>query len=186
MPHVQVSERQRGRARRLRRTMTQAETLLWRYLKAHHVDDLAFRRQVPMGQFIADFVCHAARLVIEIDGGTHDFPAQRRRDQAREAWFALRGYLVVRFTNRDVLSTLEGVIMTVRQTAKARIEGEPPSLSLPRKGGGNHPTTTAWLLSNKSRGRETSVVQSTNKMSVGHLEHIRELRSVPSPLAGEG
>ena len=53
--------------------MTRAETLLWRYLKAHHVDGLAFRRQVPMRNFIADFVCHAARIVVEIDGDSHHF-----------------------------------------------------------------------------------------------------------------
>ncbi|MGE0521931.1 MAG: DUF559 domain-containing protein, partial [Variibacter sp.] len=58
MPHANVNAQLRGRAKKLRTTMTRAETLLWRYLKAHHVDDLGFRRQVPMRRYVADFVCH--------------------------------------------------------------------------------------------------------------------------------
>jgi very-short-patch-repair endonuclease len=118
--------------------MTRAETLLWRYLKAHHIDRLAFRRQVPMGRFIADFVCHAARLVIEIDGESHDFQTRRRRDQSRDEWFALQQYVVLRFNNEQVLKNLEGVIESIRDTASARFQQLPPSLALPHKGGGNN------------------------------------------------
>jgi len=116
--------------------MTRAETLLWRYIKAHRIEGLGFRRQVPMGNWIADFVCHEARIVVELDGETHDFEAQQKRDQQRDKWLASRGYVVLRFLNRDVLSNLEGVVTVIRETAKPRL-GRPPSLSLPRKGGGN-------------------------------------------------
>jgi len=122
--------------------MTRAETLLWRYLKAGHVDGLQFRRQVPMGPYIADFVCHAAKLVIEVDGVSHDFESRLRHDQVRDRWLASRGYRVLRFTDADVLSTLEGVLIVIRDTATDRTSSAPPSLSLPRKGGGN-PQTTA-------------------------------------------
>jgi very-short-patch-repair endonuclease len=122
--------------------MTRAETLLWRYLKAHRTDGLSFRRQVPMGNYIVDMVCHSARIVVELDGETHDFEAQQKRDQIRDAWLATRGYVVLRFTNRDVLSNLEGVVTVIRETAAAR-QAAPPSLSLPRKGGGNPQTTTS-------------------------------------------
>ena len=137
MPHAKVTERQRRRAKELRQTLTRAEALLWRYLKAHHIDGLAFRRQVPMGHFIADFVCHAARIIIEIDGASHDFETRQRRDQRRDEWFASQQYLVVRFSNEQVLKNLEGVIESIRDTALARLT-LPPSLTLPHKGGGNN------------------------------------------------
>jgi very-short-patch-repair endonuclease len=152
MPHAAVSEQQRHRAKHLRRAMTRAETLLWRYLKAHHLDGLAFRRQAPMGQYVIDFVCHAARLVVELDGETHDFDARQRRDAVRDAWLASRGYQVQRFTNEQVLSSLEGVVTVIRETAAARIRSAPPSLSLPRMGGGN-PQTTAVPSGNPTIGR---------------------------------
>jgi very-short-patch-repair endonuclease len=133
MPHAPVSNRQRARAKALRRAMTRAEILLWRYLKAGHPDELQFRRQMPMGPYILDFVCHAAKLVVELDGESHDFEARIRRDQIRDRWLASRGYKVLRFSNDDVLRSLEGVLTVIREIAKAA----PPSLSLPRKGGGN-------------------------------------------------
>src|SRR5258708_3927604 len=136
MAHAVVTDRQRGRAKQLRRAMTRAETLLWRYIKAGHLNGLQFRRQTPMGAYIVDFVCHAAKLVVELDGETHDFQSRMRRDQIRDRWLASRGYAVLRFTNDDVLSSLEGVLTVIRQTTDARLRVTPPSLSLPRRGGG--------------------------------------------------
>src|SRR6185436_11308134 len=104
MPHAVVGERQRNRAKQLRQSMTRAETLLWRYLKAHRVDGLGFRRQVPMRGYVADFACHSARLIVELDGESHDFESRQRSDQQRDAWFKSQGYTVLRFTNAQVLS----------------------------------------------------------------------------------
>src|SRR5258708_13356113 len=126
MPHSAVSKRQRSNAKALRQRMTRAETLLWRYLKANHFDGLSFRRQTPMGPYIVDFVCHAARVVVELDGDTHDFEAQQRDDGVRDAWLEARGYVVPRFTNKDLLSTLEGVLMTIRQVSTPPIPVCPP------------------------------------------------------------
>src|SRR5262249_31043431 len=162
MPHSPVSSRQRNQAKHLRRTMTRAETLLWRYLKAHHVDGLSFRRQSPMGAYIVDFVCHAGRLVIELDGETHEFEERLTRDHARDAWLASRGYAVLRFTNREVLSNLEGVVTVIRDTATARRPAAPPSLSLPRKGGGTPQTTTS-----QATKAQTSTVQMASKDAGG-------------------
>jgi very-short-patch-repair endonuclease len=142
MPHAAVSEQHRHRAKHLRRAMTRAETLLWRYLKAHRLEELAFRRQAPMGRYMVDFVCHLARLIVEVDGETHDFDERQQHDAVRDAWLASRGYHVLRFTNEEVLSALEGVLTVIRETAATRIRIAPPSLSLPRMGGGN-PQTTA-------------------------------------------
>jgi len=137
VPHADVSELQRNRAKSLRKKMTRAETLLWRYLKAHHIDGLGFRRQVPMRGYIADFVCHAARLVIELDGETHDFESRQRNDQRRDAWMISQGCAVLRFANDEVLANLSGVIEAIRMSARSQIQSSPPSLSLPHKGGGN-------------------------------------------------
>ena len=117
--------------------MTRAENFLWRYLKAHHMDGLAFRRQVPMRQFIADFVCHSARIVVEIDGYAHDFESRQRADQRKDKWFGSQGYAVLRFTNEQVLKNLEGVIEVIREAASTRLKQLPPALPLPHKGGGN-------------------------------------------------
>src|SRR2546425_490755 len=114
--------------------MTRAETLLWRYLKAHHLDETQFRRQTPIEPYIADFCCHAARLIVEVDGESHDFNERLARDVERDRWFAGEGYRVLRFTNDDVLRSLEGVIEVIRQHLATEL---PPSLTLPHKGGGN-------------------------------------------------
>jgi len=134
MPHTQVTVSQRARARQLRRTMTRAETLLWRHLKAHRLARLAFRRQAPIGDYIADFVAHSCKLIVEVDGESHDFEERIRHDARRDQWFASCGYRVLRFTNDDVMRNLEGVASSILQAAEQAV---PPSLTLPRKGGGN-------------------------------------------------
>jgi very-short-patch-repair endonuclease len=137
MPHAVVGERQRNRAKQLRQTMTRAETLLWRYLKANRVDGLGFRRQTPIRNYIVDFVCMSARLIVELDSESHDFADQHNADQRRDAFFMSEGFQVLRFTNYQVMSNLEGVVETIRQAAASRASGSPPSLPLPHKGGGN-------------------------------------------------
>jgi very-short-patch-repair endonuclease len=72
-----------------------------------------FRRQAPIGKYIADFACHSARVVIEVDGGQHNEPRGIDRDDARTAWLESQGYRVVRFWNNDVLSNIEGVMREI-------------------------------------------------------------------------
>ena len=134
MSHNEVNEIQRDRAKRLRCAMTRAETLLWRHLKANRLSGLGFRRQTPMGNYIADFVAHSCRLIVEVDGESHDFEERVRQDARRDEWFASRGYRVLRFTNDDVMKNLEGVVIAIGLAAEQAV---PPSLTLPRKGGGN-------------------------------------------------
>ncbi len=97
------------RARTLRSNMTNAERKLWYALRDRRFAAFKFRRQAPIGPFIADFVCFEARLVIEVDGGQHADSAQDRR---RDRWFAANKFRMMHFWNNDVLSNLEGV-MTV-------------------------------------------------------------------------
>lgn len=87
-----------------------------------------------MGDYIADFVAHSCKLVVEVDGESHEFAARIRHDEVRDEWFASRGYRVLRFTNNDVMKNLEGVVLAILQVAEP---GAPLSLALPRKRGGN-------------------------------------------------
>jgi len=127
--------------------MTRAETLLWRYIKARRVDGLLFRRQVPMHKYIADFVCHSHRLIVELDGESHDFESRIQQDAERDAWFVSQGYTVVRFTNEQVLTNLEGVVEAIRAEASKHPPLPVPPPQGPTRGEG----TLKQLLSKPRR-----------------------------------
>ena len=94
-------------ARELRRRMTDAKNKLWLYLRNSRHGGFKFRRQVPLGPYVVDFLCERARLVVELDGGHH---CERvGYDSERTAWLGAQGYRVERFWNTDVLQNLEGV-----------------------------------------------------------------------------
>ena len=99
------------RARELRKEMTPAEKLLWSRLRNKQLKGLKFRRQHPLGPFIADFYCAARRLVVEIDGDIHDL--QPERDAARTEQFKRYGYRLIRFRNKQVLNDIEGVLVAI-------------------------------------------------------------------------
>ncbi|WP_114770306.1 endonuclease domain-containing protein [Microvirga subterranea] len=111
--HAHVTSLQRSNAKRLRREMTPAERRLWHALKAHRFQGLHIRRQVPMGPYVADFICHTAKIVIEVDGSQHGFDRHIERDRTRDAWFEAQGYRVLRFWNADVLTGLDSVLETI-------------------------------------------------------------------------
>ena len=95
------------RARQLRVEATDAEARLWVHLRNRSLGGFKFRRQFPVGPYVADFVCIERKLIVELDGGQHaDNPADERRTRFLE----LRGYRVIRFWNPDVLSNTDGVL----------------------------------------------------------------------------
>jgi very-short-patch-repair endonuclease len=100
------------RARALRKQATDAEKLLWRYLRVKQLR-VKFRRQEPIGRFIVDFVCFSNKLVIEVDGGQHAQPNERLKDQQRDIWLQKQGFKVLRFWNHEVLRNIEGVVETI-------------------------------------------------------------------------
>lgn len=102
------------RAKQLRRAMTKEERALWRGMR-EAFPGMHFRKQVPLGPYFADFACHAARLVIEIDGGQHNQDAAITYDAARTAFLEGEGYRVVRFWNSDIQTNLEGVLTVIAQ-----------------------------------------------------------------------
>ncbi len=115
-----------ARARSLRQNMTEAEIRVWQILRAHQSNGYKFRRQVPFGRYIADFVCHEARLVVEIDGGQHDRSSPREIE--RSDFLQNQGYRVLRFWNNEVLANPDGVHETiVSELAASRASHPPPS-----------------------------------------------------------
>jgi very-short-patch-repair endonuclease len=99
----------------LRFNLTEAEQRLWYHLRAPRFMGLKFKRQKPIGPFVADFICLELGLVIEVDGGQHGGASDARRD----AWFKANGYHVLRFWNNDVLIQTEVVLESIRQAVIA-------------------------------------------------------------------
>ena len=99
-------------AKALRSNQTKAEARLWYHLRAHRFMGLKFKRQKPIGRYIADFVCCEWRLIIELDGGQH--AEQVTYDRQRDAWLRSQGYTVLRFWNNDVMQQMEEVLEQIR------------------------------------------------------------------------
>jgi very-short-patch-repair endonuclease len=106
------------RANQLRQSLTPAERILWDRLRDRRLSGLKFRRQHPIGAFIVDFYCPAARLAIEIDGGIHleQVEADALRTQELEA----QGYQILRFTNNQVASDLESLLAAIQSACHSR------------------------------------------------------------------
>lgn len=98
-----------GKAKELRSNMTQAELVLWEYLRQRPLG-CKFRRQHPLGIYVVDFYCHQLKLVIEVDGSVHGEKDVRAADVERQRQLELDGLKVIRFTNEEVLKTKEVVI----------------------------------------------------------------------------
>ncbi|MBV9979698.1 DUF559 domain-containing protein [Bradyrhizobium sp.] len=130
-PTWKISSKLRSNARALRRNSTEAERLLWSELRDHRLVGISFRRQVPIKNFVADFVCHAAKLVIELDGGQHFSDDGESADAARSAVIEAEGFRVLRFSNHDVMTNRTGVLETIAAAVAARA----PTLALPRRRG---------------------------------------------------
>ena len=97
-------------SRTLRKNMTDAEILLWSRIKGKQIKEVQFYRQKPIGNYIADFYCSEAKLIIEIDGGQHYEEKGIEKDEIRDEYFKNLGLKVLRFTNLDVLKNINGVL----------------------------------------------------------------------------
>jgi len=111
-------------ARRLRKESTEAEKLLWSYLRRKSLFGLKFRRQEQIGDYIVDFVCYEKKLIIELDGGHHNQDETKVHDLKRQKWLESQNFKVIRFWNNEVIKNIEGV----HQVIKANI---PPLSPLP-------------------------------------------------------
>ncbi len=114
-------------ARELREKQTPAEALLWQLLRNRQLLGFKFRRQHQFGDYIADFYCHEARMVIECDGSAHDPNEQWHRDQNRDAYMIAQGMRVLRFTNEQILNDTERVLEEISKhlpSPSGRRDGE--------------------------------------------------------------
>ena len=109
-----------AQARNLRKNMTDAERTLWYFLRSRRLAGLKFRRQVPIGPYIVDFACLEKKVIVELDGGAHNFPDHRRYDSQRDAYLEGQGFRVLRFWNHEVLSDIEAVLTVILQACQGR------------------------------------------------------------------
>ncbi|MGC4030827.1 MAG: 16S rRNA (guanine(527)-N(7))-methyltransferase RsmG [Tepidisphaeraceae bacterium] len=137
-------------AKKLRREMTGPEKNVWAQLRNKRAD-LKFRRQQPIGSYVVDFFCSDAKLIVEIDGLSHEFATEA--DTQRQAWLEQQGYRVVRFTNDDAVRDVEAVVQTILNACAddgrtgAEDRGGPLPPPPPSRGGGENTTPikpTRW------------------------------------------
>ena len=104
-----------ARARTLRRDATAAEKILWQHLRNRQLNNLKYSRQEPIGPYIADFVCRAKKLIVEIVGVTHETPDELAYDAARTEFLVVLGYRVIRFRNEDIFGDFGPVLDEIMQ-----------------------------------------------------------------------
>jgi very-short-patch-repair endonuclease len=177
MPNY-VPPKQRDNARRLRRDMTGCEKRVWAGLKAHR-SGAHFRRQAPIGPYIADFLCKPAGLVVEIDGDQHSWGRQAATDQKRNAWLAEHGYRTLRFSNWQVMNEFESVMLTIEAAVQNALD---PSAYAAL------PVVGSELLTGKGEGTN-SLSRNGGEMERGpalQSTSVGSAPSQPSPVPGEG
>jgi very-short-patch-repair endonuclease len=143
-PTWRVKPVMRERARTLRTNSTRAEQIIWRVIRAHRLRSIGFRRQTPIGPYIIDFVSHSAKLAIEWDGGQLYEDTSEARDRRRDNFLRSKGFCVLRFSNHDVMTNLEGVWHVIAAAVDEAVAPSPP-----------FPASGAGLKGSERAGRET-------------------------------
>ena len=105
-----------GISRNLRNNMTKEEVILWQYLRGRQINGVKFRRQCQIGKYICDFVSFSSNLVIEIDGGQHNYGEGKQKDIERDFYLKSRGFKILRFWNTDIINNIEGVLAVINKT----------------------------------------------------------------------
>jgi very-short-patch-repair endonuclease len=107
------------KARNLRKEQTEQEKIIWSIIRNRQFYGLKFKRQVPIGIYIADFCCNEKKIVIELDGGQHNEPDETLYDKNRTEFLEAEGYRVIRFWNNDVNSNIEGVCEYIKRSLES-------------------------------------------------------------------
>ncbi len=107
-------------SRELRKNMTDAELLLWSRLRKKQVKGVQFYRQKPLGNYIVDFYCPAANLIVEVDGGQHYTDEGKTKDRERDNYLASLDLKVLRFSNSDVLKEIDAVLQMILGNVEVR------------------------------------------------------------------
>ncbi|MGZ5836317.1 MAG: endonuclease domain-containing protein, partial [Xanthobacteraceae bacterium] len=119
-----INNFRRQTAKRLRANTTQAEQRLWKMLRDFPIRGTHFRRQVPIGPYVADFACLASRLIVEIDGSQHGDAEGTARDQIRTNWLNKEGYKVIRLWNNDLETNPVGVLELIYANMYGSVDAE--------------------------------------------------------------
>lgn len=109
MPHSNIGSKTRVRAKTLRREMTKAERKMWDILRDFRQKGARFRRETPIGPYIADFAWLSARIIVEVDGDSHETEAGRRHDARRDAFLEQQGFRILRYDNLDVIHSPDAI-----------------------------------------------------------------------------
>ena len=127
----EVPQRLRDFSKGQRSTMPRAEALFWEQVRAGRLKGHKVKRQVPIAPYIVDFLCIAAKVIVELDGPLHDTSEQRAKDAPRDAWLRSQGFVVLRFSNELVLGNCQLVLDTVLAAIDGRLAPSPGSLRSP-------------------------------------------------------
>ena len=115
----QYSEFAKEKSKELRKNMTDAEKKLWQYIRKEQINGLKFRRQQPIGPYIADFICQPIKLIIELDGGQHNENENIKYDEKRTEYLQNAGYIVLRIWNNEIFQNIESVVEKIIETANS-------------------------------------------------------------------
>jgi very-short-patch-repair endonuclease len=121
MPHKRTTPKVFKRAKKLRQDQTEAEAKLWSYLRAHRLENVGFRRQHAIGNYIVDFCAPRRKLIIELDGSQH--LEQQEYDTERTKFLEQRGYKVLRFWNDEVLNDIDLVLQVILENLEETRSG---------------------------------------------------------------
>jgi very-short-patch-repair endonuclease len=135
MLHTNIDSRVRERARRLRKNKTLGEKAMQEYPRSLRPFGAHLRREVPIGPFIVDFAWLSARIVIEVDGASHDLPGRSERDGERDIFLHSQGFRVIRLRDADVIANAAKAFAIIEEAVRPHLS--PPPLTPPHKGEGN-------------------------------------------------
>ena len=123
LPHAPVSQTLRANAKRMRSEMTDAELKLWNAIRANRLMGLTFRRQLPIANYVVDFVCAECRVIVELDGTQHTDGNAVLKDQIRTQYLEAQGWQVLRFWNHDVVEDIDNVCQHIWIVCDGRKKG---------------------------------------------------------------
>ncbi|SSC66851.1 endonuclease domain-containing protein [Ciceribacter selenitireducens] len=119
MPHSNIDPKTRKRARTLRSELTRAEREMWDLLRDLRPRGARFRRETPIGPYIADFAWLSARVIVEVDGDSHETEQGRAHDKRRDDFLRKQGFTVLRFDNDQVIDNPDYVAINLEQSLEA-------------------------------------------------------------------